>query len=145
MYGTRSQAEGFEILAKAIIVESIASHRKMISIKAAPGDCRLKKIIDQNVFKTSCPIKISRAILTSFRSKPFFHTRNAAIPMRAKRVVQTGPNTQFGGASSGLASVLYQSAIEEVVNIAPVMPASSEIAMATMSLSVLFMVVVDLF
>ena len=139
IYGRRSHAAGFDIFAKTVIVARIASQRKIISTKAASGDCDPKKMIDQSIFKASCPMNMLRAILTSFRSRPFFHTRKAAMPIRAKSVVQTGPNIQLGGLRAGLVSVAYQPAIDGAVNREPMMPASSDIMMATMSLRVLFM------
>ncbi len=125
-----------DIFEKAIMVARIASQRKIISISAPPELCRPKKIIDQSVFKISWQRNIPRAILTSLRSSPFFQTRNAAIPISAKSVVQTGPNIHDGGLRSGFASVVYQLATDGVVNTEPIMPANSEIAMATMSLRV---------
>jgi hypothetical protein len=48
--------------------------------------------------------------------------RKEAIPMRIKSNVHTGPKTQFGGASSGLASVAYHVGIDALVKRAPVSP-----------------------
>jgi hypothetical protein len=53
IYGSISQAAGFEILAKAMIVARMVSHRKKISTIAPPGLCRPKKMIDQSVLSTS--------------------------------------------------------------------------------------------
>jgi len=51
--------------------------------------------------------------------------------MRKYSVVQAGPNTQFGGANSGLTSSAYQpDEIAGIVNTAPITPASSEMATA---------------
>ena len=138
MYGTRSQVAGLDIFAKAIIVARMASQRKIISTNAAPGLCKPKKMIDQNVLSTSWPINMPRAIFTSLRSSPLFQTKNAAIPMSAKSVVQTGPNTHAGGLNAGRARVAYQVEIEGVVNTEPMMPATSETIMAMISLSALF-------
>ena len=138
IYGTRSHAAGFDILAKAMIVARMASQRKIISTNAPAGECRPKKIIDQSVLSTSCPINMPRAIFTSLRSNPFFQTKNAAIPMRTKSVVQTGPNTHAGGLRAGRTSVAYQPAIDGVVKTEPMMPASSETTMAMINLNVLF-------
>lgn len=142
IYGTKSHAAGLDILAKAIIVVRIASQRKTISMSAPPGLCRPKKIIDQRVFKTSCTRNIPRAIFTSLDSNPFFHTKNAATPMRTNNVVQTGPNNHAGGFIGGFTIPEYQPAIDEVVKIDPIIPASSETAIAMMSLNVLFIFIV---
>ena len=66
-----------------------------------------------------------------------FQIRNSGMPMSAKIVVQTGPNTHAGGLRAGFTSVAYQPAIDSVVNTEPMMPASSETTMAMMSLNVL--------
>lgn len=57
-----------------------------------------------------------RAIFTSLRSSPFFQTKNAAMPISAKSVVQTGPNTHAGGLRAGLTIPAYQPAMDGVVN-----------------------------
>lgn len=59
------------------------------------------------------------------------------MPISANRVVQTGANTHAGGLSAGFTIPAYQPAIDDVVNTEPMMPASSETTMATMSLNVL--------
>src|SRR3989339_1749866 len=116
MYGKRSHMAGREIFAKAIIVATMANQRKIISKRAPPGLCRPKKIIDQSVFKTNCPMKMPRAIFTSLRSKPFFQIKNAEIPIRTNSVVQTGPKTHAGGLRAGLTISAYQPEIDCVVN-----------------------------
>src|SRR3989344_5319997 len=122
----------------------MASQRNTISISAPPGLCSPKKIIDQSVFKTSWPRNMPRAIFTFLRSDPFFQTRNAAIPISANNVVQTGPNTHAGGLRAGLTIPAYQPAIDEVVNTELIIPASSETTMAIMSLNVL-LIFINLF
>src|SRR5579859_7668523 len=103
MYGTRSQAAGREIFAKAMIVARMASQRKIISVNAPPGECDPKKIIDQQVFKISWMMNAPRAIFEFLFLNPFFQMRNRAMPMSTNSVVQTGANIQFGGAICGLA------------------------------------------
>ena len=139
MYGTSNQAAVFDIFPKEIIVARIASHKTTISMNAPPGDCRPKKIIDQNVLRTSCTINIPSATRTSFRSNPLFQMRKAAIPMRAKRVTHTGPNSQLGGAKLGFTIPAYQVGIDDEVKTEPIIPASCDTAIAMMSLIVLFM------
>ena len=64
--------------------------------------------------------------------------RNAAMPISANSVVQTGPNTHAGGLRAGFTIPAYQPAMDGVVNTEPIIPASSETTMAMMSLNVLF-------
>ena len=73
------------------------------------------------------------AILTSLCSRPFLQTKNAAMPISANNVVQTGPNTHAGGLMAGLTISAYQPAMDGVVNTDPMMPASSETTIAMMS------------
>ena len=55
--------------------------------------------------------------------KPFSQTKYREIPIRVKRVIQTGPKTQFGGVKVGFCMVSYQVEIDGVVNKEPMMPA----------------------
>ncbi len=121
----------------------MASQRNTISKSAPPGECRLKKIIDQSVLSASCATKIPNAIFTSLRSSPFFQTRNAAIPISTNNAVHTGPNTHAGGLSAGLMILAYQLAMDGAVKTEPMIPASSETTIAMMSLNMLlsFMVI----
>src|ERR1051326_5288227 len=116
------------------MVARMASQRKTISTNAPPGLCRPKKIIDQSVLSTSWPRKIAKAIFTSLRSNPFFQTRNAAMPISANRVVQTGPNTHDGGLNDGLIIPAYHVGIEGAENTEPTIPASSQTTIAVRSL-----------
>jgi len=75
------------------------------------------------------------AIRTFFLFKPFCHTRYEAIPMRAKRVVHTGPKIQLGGASSGLINVAYHPVIDGKVKKEPTLPTNSEIRIAKIILT----------
>ena len=45
------------------------------------------------------------------------------IPIRKYRIIQTGPNTQPGGANVGFVKVAYQSGIASIVKSEPKMPA----------------------
>jgi len=54
--------------------------------------------------------------------------------MSAYSVVQTGPKTALGGLKDGLVSVTYQEEIEDTVKTEPIMPASSDTAIAVISL-----------
>ena len=60
------------------------------------------------------------------------------MPMSANNVVQTGPNTHTGGLSGGLTRLSYQPSMDGIVNIEPMIPASSDITMERMSLNVLW-------
>jgi len=53
-------------------------------------------------------------------------TRYKEIPINAYKIVQTGPNTKFGGENEGLVRVAYQVGIEENVKNDPKIPAPSE-------------------
>lgn len=105
----------------------------MIFKNAQAGECKPKKMIDHNALRISWKPKTKTALRTSWRSRPLFHTRNTAIPIRAYSVIQTGPKTQLGGLSAGLERVEYQLETAEFVKIAPIIPASSDITMAAMS------------
>src|SRR5690349_1725127 len=134
MYGMRSQAAGLDTLAKAMMVARIPTHRRIISAKAPPGFLRPKKIADHRRFRMSCRAKIPRAILTSWRCQLFCHTRKAAIPIKAKSVVQTGAKSQLGGATFGFTRLAYQVGMAGVVNMAPITPASSQPTIAMVNL-----------
>ena len=44
-------------------------------------------------------------------------------PIKKYRIIQTGPNTQSGGAKKGFSSVAYQTGIASKVNNEPNIPA----------------------
>lgn len=52
-------------------------------------------------------------------------TRNKAIPIKIKRVVQTGEKIQLGGLKLGLLIPAYQVSIEGVVKSEPIKPIKS--------------------
>ena len=83
-------------------------------------------------------MNIPKAIFTSLRFNPFFHTRKAAMPISAKRAVHTGLNIQEGGLSSGFIMSAYQPSTEGTVKIEPTIPADSDITIARISLRKLF-------
>lgn len=74
------------------------------------------------------------ASFTSFLCVPFCQTKNRAMPIKRKSIVQTGPKIQFGGLKEGLCKVAYQVGMDELVKTVPKIPASSDIAMATTNL-----------
>lgn len=52
-YGIRSHSAFLEICMKLLIVKKIASHKKIIPIKAAVGDFKPKNNIDQSALSAS--------------------------------------------------------------------------------------------
>jgi hypothetical protein len=126
-----------EIFANKIIEAKIKLHKIIISKKANIGECRPKKIIDQQVFKTSCPTKTAKAILTSQRFNPARQIKKAEIPIKVKSVVQTGAKIQFGGEKTGLANPAYQVAIDGVVKTEPTIPATWQIKIAKIAFETL--------
>jgi len=141
-YGTSNQAAAREIFLKAIIVVKMVSQRNIISRNAPTGECKSKKIIDHRIFKNNWLTNRLSAILLSLLLTPFFQIRNSAIPMRANKIIHTGPNTQFGGASVGLIRLMYQVGIDGIVKIEPITPASSQKIIATINL-VKFMIFIS--
>jgi len=119
---------------KFSIVNSIEIHRKIISISPARGDRRPKNAADQSTLSTSWTAKMTRAVFTSFSSRPLRQTRYAEIPIMTKRVVHTGKNTQLGGAKDGLMSVAYHVGIAGVVKNEPRKPAKRQMVMLTIIL-----------
>ena len=67
----------------------------------------------------------------------FFQTKNKAIPIKANKIVQTGPKIQLGGLKDGLTIVLYQVAIDGEVKIEPITPAASQITILKISFKTL--------
>ena len=59
--------------------------------------------------------------------KPFCQTKERAIPIIIKSIVQTGPKSQLGGLKDGLFKEAYQVAIEGVVKAEPRKPAPRQI------------------
>ena len=55
------------------------------------------------------------ADLTIGFSKPLCQIRPTDTPIKAYKMVQTGPKIQFGGFSDGLFNSTYQSRMEEAV------------------------------
>ena len=105
------------------MVTSIVIHKNTISISPPVKDCNPKNITDHNTFKKSCMPKIEIAILTSILQMPLRHTRKRAIPINIKRVVQTGPNSQLGGAHAGFAKIVYHVGMDDMVATEPIKPA----------------------
>ena len=79
-----------------------------------------------------------KADFTPFLSRPLRQTKNAEIPIKIYRIVQTGPNTQFGGLSAGFAKLLYQLAIEDILRKEPLPPTSNGITTEIINLTGLF-------
>jgi hypothetical protein len=58
------------------------------------------------------------------------------MPIRTKRVVQTGAKIQSGGLNDGFVRVAYQVGIEGLVKIEPIKPANRQIVKLVTSLRV---------
>ena len=65
---------------------------------------------------------------------PSSHIRNKDIPINIYRIVQTGPNIQFGGLNEGLLIVVNHVRTEEEVKRAPIPPANWQITIAVKNL-----------
>ncbi len=105
MYGINRYMVVLEILKNAIIVATMMSHRLRISTKAPRGLCKPKNRIDHIILRSSCALKTWMAVFLLALSALLFHTKNNAIPIRAKRAVHTGAKIQLGGAISGWTNV----------------------------------------
>lgn len=114
------------------MVAKIANHKRIISANASPGFRRPKKRKDQRILSPNCT---KNSCFTTF----FRHTIASEIPMSAYRRVQTGPNTQLGGASTGFTSPGYHSRTDDAVNPAPITPASSHTPTAITIVAVFFL------
>jgi len=106
----------------------------IININPARGDLRPKKATDQNTLRVSWIANTIRALLDCEFLNPLRQTKNAATPMRAKSVIQTGAKTQLGGVKTGFLRVVYQVEIAGAVKIDPTVPASWQTTMLTMNL-----------
>ena len=97
-----------------------------------------EKIIDQMVLSTSLLRNMPRAIFyLSCDPTPFLpDEKAAAMPMSAKSVVQTGPNTHAGGLRAGFTIPAYTSNGWCGKHRANNTPTSSETTIAMMSLNV---------
>ncbi len=109
------------------IMARIANQRITVSMSPARGERRPKKAADQRILRMSWIAKTKRAVFTLGSWKPLFHTRNNEIPIIMTRVVQTGKNTQFGGAMNGFIYLAYQVEIAGAVKKEPKAPAVRQI------------------
>src|SRR5688572_5596937 len=101
------------------MVAAIDNHNITISSKARPGFSAPKNNHDHKVFKTSCHTNRAKGTFAASRPPTFFHTSQAAIPIKRYSTVQTGPNTAFGGCHEGLSSAVYQLSCPVSVTIEP--------------------------
>lgn len=76
--------------------------------------------------------------LTFLLFKPFIQTKYKEIPIKRKRIVQTGPNTTLGGLKTGLFKVLYQLDIAGIVMMEPINPTNCGITIDTINIKILF-------
>lgn len=91
-----------------------------MSTKASKGECTPKKKADQRRFNPSWAKNNLKAILDFLLFDPLLQTKKSEIPIKTKRVVQTGPKIQLGGLNEGLFKVVYQPCIEEIVSTEPI-------------------------
>jgi len=115
---------------KAIVVIRIAHHNTIISMKAAPGDRKWKNTADHatlsnNCNKNSC---IGPEVKLLCRQ-----TSQAAAAIARNRIVQAGPNNQFGGVHRGLANPAYHGLSAGLVSREPSKAAPRHAAMEIVS------------
>jgi len=110
-----------------MIVSIIATHSRIISMKASNGFLRPKKRIDQSVLSASCKPNNLKAFLKFLGFAFVLQTRYNEIPIIIYSKVHTGPNSQLGGLKKGLFKVRYQVETEEAVDIDPIKPADRQI------------------
>jgi hypothetical protein len=115
-----------DILEKYIIVKSINNQRIIITTNPKSGDFNVKKANDQSMLKINCTMKNISAVLTVGVFNPCRQTRYAAIPINTNSIVQTGANTQLGGANDGFFSEAYQVGIFRFVKTEPIKPAAKQ-------------------
>ena len=108
IYGTSNHTAAGDILPNHKIVSNIISHIKIISAKAQPGCCNLKKMIDQKKLSVNCTANNMIAACFIFFSALLLHTKNKAMPIKMYRVVHTGANIQLGGLNQGLLATANQ-------------------------------------
>jgi hypothetical protein len=128
----------FDILKKYIIVKSINNQRIIITTNPKSGDFNVKKTSDQSMLNINCTMKSISAVLTSGVLNPCRQIRYAAMPINTKSTVQTGANTQFGGANDGFFKAAYQVGILALVNIEPINPAARHTMTLTNNLTISF-------
>ena len=107
-------------------------------MNAKRGSFSPKKNIDPKMLRLNWAAKINKATFTPGASKPFCHTKNKAMPINRKRIVQTGPKIQLGGLKEGLVIVVYQVFTELIVKKEPIIPASWHITTEIMNMIILF-------
>lgn len=92
------------MLPKAIVVIRMPHHSKTISRKAPPGERNPKNSADHPTLSNNCTRKscIGTAVKLLCRQ-----TSQAANAIARNRIVQAGPNSQFGGVHRGLANAAY--------------------------------------
>lgn len=125
------------ILAKAKIVSRIITHMAIISARAQPTWCWLKKIKDQKKLSSNWTAKRIIAVFFTESAASDLQTRNKAIPISMYNVVHTGPKIQLGGFHDGLVMVWYQVPTEEAVKNPLTPPTIRGMLMERISLAVL--------
>ena len=103
------------IFQKTKMLAVMATISPSISTKAQKGFLSPKNSMDHRTFSKICIPKAPMAIL--FFQTPFLMTRYRDTPIRTKRVIHTGENTQFGGLNDGLVNSWYHVETEDDVKI----------------------------
>ena len=94
-------------MASSTIITPMSTHRHAISMSASPGARIPKKNPLHAKFNAHCTANTPSAA-RSRANPPTRQTRHALTPINTYSVVQTGPNTQFGGFHVGFTIVAYQ-------------------------------------
>ena len=117
-----------------MIVQNMAIHKTIITIKDNKIFCMPKKTIDQLLLIINCNKNKLRAFLTCDLLHPLSHTRNAEKLIATYKIIQTGANTQEGGVKEGFSRILYQVLTDDLVKKLPIRPANWHIITAVISL-----------
>ena len=91
-------------------------------MKPNRGFCNPKKDNDHNMFNTNWIPNTNNKY--SLPTKPSLITKYKEIPIKAYKVIQTGPKSHEGGLDDGFINVTYHVETDLEVNIEPIMPAN---------------------
>ena len=115
---------------KANVVIRMPHQSKTISTKAPPGERNPKNSADQPTFSTNCSRKIRIVTAVKLLCR---QTSQAANAIAKNRIVQAGPNNQFGGVHRGLFKEAYHGRSAGCVSTDPSPADTRQTAMQTMS------------
>jgi len=105
------------------VVNVIANHSRVITIRPPNGEWNPKNTMDHNVLSVNCRANAVNAGFTFWLYCLLFQTRDNAAPIIVNKVIQTGAKTQLGGVNEGLFRLAYHVGMEGVVKKAPMKPA----------------------